>query len=563
MNNNHGQSKGMSYYDKRGLTKLHRLGGGAIGTVYLCKDKEGRMRAVKEVKFNQVNGKAFYLREREMMKTVEAAGGHPNVMKYYHTGVHGQIGYLEYEYVEGIDVEDLMKIFVKTNAHFFFKIARTLLDSVAFLHRNGIYHRDISSGNVLICIDEKDSDMPFKSKLIDLGISCKMGGNDHNKCNTRIGAESVFHWPYDTADYATHKSLACNDIWLTGAVLFNIAFGLDFEIFAADGAGSGIFGMFYDRTMRRLGGYPIPPDIMDPSVRRVRVPLDPSVRDSLIEAQALVVQLYETYVLGEERDPVYDFNPMMDSSIHEVLRLALARREVDCFSAEELLAFINEVWNPVFPAKPQRQPLDTCKLPCEDPANNFYKTRCDRCPHCVWDDEGFVRGLETIHCRSAPPGRRSKADRTDCLHRPRGGEVKVWNPYRKECEIITEEPGALLSNRYSILFSDGVDMPLPGEEVRRRLTERDFSLLDKDSVILERLAKYPYHPLKTLISHSFFYDYFRDRTIPDNPFMGVDMEDLASLMDLRVSQELASNPKTRVDRTHKGKRYTYKSYHLS
>lgn len=550
----------MAYYEKRELTKTHRLGSGAIGSVHLCIDKEGRKRAVKEIKFNQEKGEQFYLREREIMKAVEGAGGHPGVMKYYHTEVIGRTGYLEYEYVEGIDVEDLMQLFVKTNAHFFFKIARTLLEAVAFLHLNGVYHRDISSRNVLICMDGTDPDMPLKSKLIDLGISCKMGGNDQNKCNTNIGANSLFSWPYDLSDYATPESLSCGDIWLVGTVLFNIAFGVDFEIFAADGAGGGMFALlFYDMTMRSRGGYPIPPDMTDPSIRRVLVPLDPKVRDGLIEDQARVVQLYETYVLGDERDPVYDFNPMMDSSIHDVLRLALARKEEDCFSAEELLAFIGEVWNPVFPAQPQRQAINTCKLPCEDPANNYYKSRCDKCQHCIWDDEGFKHGLHTIHCRSAPPGRRSEADRTDCLHRPRAGSHKVWNPYRKMCEEIHEEPATLLSNRYSILFSDGAEAPLPGEEIRRRIVERDFARWDKDDVVLERLTEHTYHPLKTDISQSFFYDYFLERRIPEDPFQGVDMSEVAALMDRSTESKLQSNPKTRVDRTHKGKRYTYKS----
>lgn len=550
----------MAYYEKHDLTIVHKLGGGAIGSVYLCTNKDGQKRAVKEIKFNQMNGEKFYKRERDIMKAVESTGGHPGVMKYYNNEIIGKIGYLEYEYVEGIDVEDLMLMYVKTNAHFFFKIAKTLLEAIAFLHSRNIYHRDISSRNVLICIDETDPDMPFKSKLIDLGISCLMNGNVNNKCNTRIGAESMFKWPYDMADYATPESLACGDIWLAGAVLFNIAFGLDFEIFADGRAGGGMFAaLYYDVTMRRKGGYPIPPDMKDPDIKRVLVPADPEVRDSLIEDQARIVQLYESYVLGDERDPVYDFDPMMDSSIHEVLRLALARREEDCFSAKELLAFIADTWNPVFPARPQRQSIDTCKLPCEDPANNYYKTRCDQCSHCVWDDEGFKRGLETIHCSTAPPGRRSEEDRTDCLHRPRGGHYQMWNPYRKECEIITEEPLTLLSNRYSILFSDGVDAPIPGAEVKRRIVERDFALLDSDDNVIERLTQYPYHPLKTLMSHSFFFDYFRDRRIPEDPFQGIDMSKVAKLMDMRVDSELSKNPKTHVDRTHKGKRYTYKT----
>jgi serine/threonine protein kinase len=547
----------MSYYETRNLTHVMELGSGAVGTVGLYTNIDGNKRAVKNIKLIAGNRPLFH-REVEIMKDLQKSGGHPNIMKYYHSKIIGNTGYLEYEYVDGIDVEDLMGIFVKTNSKFFFKIAIGVLQGLEFLHKLGIYHRDIGGQNVLICIDHDDPDMPFKAKIIDLGIGCKVNGNKHNTCSVRIGAQSRFDWPYNDNTSNTQKALECGDIWLTGNLLFNIAYGADFDLFNDSGS-YGMMAQVFHMRMPIKGGYPLPPDLSTPRLKKIMIPQPPPL-DALVEDQAKIVQLYADYVVGRTRDPVFDFDITKESPINDVLRLMLAREEKHCFSASEVLTYIKSVWTDdmIVTPYPQRRKINSCRLPCEDPSNNYYKNRCDKCTHCVWNDEGFRKGMETIHCSTVAPNSRSEQDKRDCLNGPRKGIHNVWNPYRKTCEIVMDEPITLLSNRYSIMYSDGTDVPVNGLEIKRRIIERDRTLLDSDAIILKRLTEFPYHPLKTEMSHSFFYNYFRDRKPQSPMLLKANITEFSSRIDRSVNSDLQKNPKTRVDHDlNSSKRYTY------
>ena len=83
-------------------------------------------------------------------------------------------------------------------------IIKSLLESVAYLHKNGVVHRDIKPENILF--ETKDEDSPIR--LIDFGLSRKYKQGDKLMCNpvgtvschTQRESERASH-PYVTTDF--------------------------------------------------------------------------------------------------------------------------------------------------------------------------------------------------------------------------------------------------------------------------------------------------------------------------------------------------------------------------
>jgi hypothetical protein len=240
---------------------------------------------------------------------------------------------------------------------------------------------------------------------------------------------------------------------------------------------------------------------------------------------------------------VYDFDPAHRSDIHDILRLLLAKKLDDCTTASEMLAYINAVWDDahIFGVTPQKiTKVDNCLYPCEDPLNSFYRENCEKCKHCTWDDVGEKRGMHTAHCLPKKPASNSETDRQDALTAGR-----VWNPYRKSAEDIYDEDDALISNRYSFLFDDGIKQPVPGVEIKRRFREHDYRKLNSDEAVLKILQEFSYHPLQTHKGSSFFFDYFYGKVLPD-------MLDLKSRHGLSEFIDL-QNRRTNVEMEKAGK----------
>jgi serine/threonine protein kinase len=95
-------------------------------------------------------------------------------------------------------------------------IVKSLLEAVAYLHRNGIVHRDIKPENILFVTQDNDD---LSVKLIDFGLSRRHKKGDAYMSN-----------PVGTAYYMSPELLkgkydqAC-DVWSTGIVAYILLCG--------------------------------------------------------------------------------------------------------------------------------------------------------------------------------------------------------------------------------------------------------------------------------------------------------------------------------------------------
>ncbi|ADV62738.1 serine/threonine protein kinase [Isosphaera pallida ATCC 43644] len=143
---------------------LDELGRGGMGRVY--KAQHRLMKRVVALKTLYSNLFESELAVRRFLTEVEALSRiqHPNVVTAFDARRHGESFYLVMEYVDGINLQDLVKSQGPRRApqavHFLLQAARGLDQA----HQLGIIHRDVKPGNLLV-------NREGVVKILDLGLA--------------------------------------------------------------------------------------------------------------------------------------------------------------------------------------------------------------------------------------------------------------------------------------------------------------------------------------------------------------------------------------------------------
>ena len=154
-----------------------QLGKGAMGQVYLAKDKkfEARKVAVKTVRQDLLSsedlqeGEAIARFEREAQSA--ASIQHPNTVSVTDFGETPEgVFYLVMEYVEGETLHRLLRREGTLSVNRSVKLLRQIADGVEAAHDAGILHRDLKPANIFIMSKGRANDDGF-IKVGDFGLA--------------------------------------------------------------------------------------------------------------------------------------------------------------------------------------------------------------------------------------------------------------------------------------------------------------------------------------------------------------------------------------------------------
>lgn len=174
-------------------TELHHLEGkyeilnkireGGMGAIYTVRHRLlGEVRVVKVMRPQLAGDKEFAARfVREAQTAIRLR--HPNIAQLYDFSTDDEgNAYIVMEYIEGIDLRELVRRFGPPSLGLTLEIARQGLAALGFLHRRKMVHRDISPDNLMLA---RDADGRPVVKLIDLGI-VKVLEADHGLTSTGV-----------------------------------------------------------------------------------------------------------------------------------------------------------------------------------------------------------------------------------------------------------------------------------------------------------------------------------------------------------------------------------------
>jgi tetratricopeptide (TPR) repeat protein len=218
-----------------GYELLRELGRGGMGVVYLARQGGlDRLVALKMILSGEFAGAGERARFRAEARAV-ARLSHPNIVQVFEVGEHDGLPFLALEY---IDCPNLAQQLAERPLEF--RPAAGLLEALAravqHAHEQGVVHRDLKPGNVLLATTVRArsvrdgptvADAPRSDvapKIADFGLAKRI---DAQTAPTRTGA--VVGTPaYMAPEQAEGKSNAIGpaaDVWALGAILYECLTG--------------------------------------------------------------------------------------------------------------------------------------------------------------------------------------------------------------------------------------------------------------------------------------------------------------------------------------------------
>jgi serine/threonine-protein kinase len=196
---------------------VERVGSGTMGEVWKAKHKFlGRVAAIKRIKAGVVDAEDVARFKREARAT--SALRSPHTVDVYDFGEDAGGFYYAMEFLDGMDLQRL----VSTNGPMPPARAISILvqacHSLAEAHAQGVVHRDIKPGNMMLCRYGLDFDFV---KLVDFGLAKRADSSGKEAMLTRAGVvlgTAAYLAPESLKGSATVDSRA--DLYALGAVAF-------------------------------------------------------------------------------------------------------------------------------------------------------------------------------------------------------------------------------------------------------------------------------------------------------------------------------------------------------
>jgi len=198
---------------------LAHLSRGGMSEVYLAEQVMMRRRVAIKVFPPDLIEQASYLERFYQESRTQASMDHPHIVRAHDFGNEGKIHYLVMEYVDGPDLENL----VKNNGLLSYELAANYIqqaaEALSYAHSKSMIHRDIKPANLML-------DRSGVIKLLDLGL-VRITGTDKASLTLKHNENTL-----GTADYLAPEQAVDShnvdervDIYSLGCTLYYVLTG--------------------------------------------------------------------------------------------------------------------------------------------------------------------------------------------------------------------------------------------------------------------------------------------------------------------------------------------------
>jgi serine/threonine-protein kinase len=224
-----------------------RLGAGGMSTVYRARDSVlERMVAVKLLAEHLADDDGFVARfRREALAAASLI--HPNVVQVYDSGLDQDAHrhFIVMEYVQGPTVAQQMRERNRLPVDQAADIGAQACDGLEYAHRNGVIHRDVKPGNLIVNPDRV-------VKLVDFGIAKAAEDSRITQIGSVVGTAAYLSPERAQGDEATPSA----DVYSLGVVMYQMLGGrLPYET-----------GSLTELALRQQEGAPEPLHRLNPDV---------------------------------------------------------------------------------------------------------------------------------------------------------------------------------------------------------------------------------------------------------------------------------------------------------
>ena len=204
------------------------LGEGGYGTVYRAVQinmaREVALKTIALAKIQDVTATSRFEREAQIIGKLR----HPNIVTAYDFGLHNERLFLSMELIDGIDLEQALTKFNPSEI-VTWHIIRQVVMALAYAAENGITHRDIKPGNLMLTKPPLGYALPDRVPMVkatDFGLACFSENNPEHRQITM--PESGLGTP----SYVAPEQMAGvqvdsrADIYSVGATAFHLVNGI-------------------------------------------------------------------------------------------------------------------------------------------------------------------------------------------------------------------------------------------------------------------------------------------------------------------------------------------------
>jgi eukaryotic-like serine/threonine-protein kinase len=196
------------------------VGRGGMAEVYRARDlRLDRVVAVKTLREDLARDATFQARFRREAQSA-ASLNHPSIVAVYDTGEdnasYSAVPFIVMEYVDGRTIRDLLRDDRRLLPERALEITDGVLRALDYSHRNGIVHRDIKPGNVMLT-------RHGEIKVMDFGIARAVADTQATMTQT---AQVIGTAQYLSPEQARGERVdARSDIYAVGCVLYELLTG--------------------------------------------------------------------------------------------------------------------------------------------------------------------------------------------------------------------------------------------------------------------------------------------------------------------------------------------------
>lgn len=199
-----------------GYLVLDRIGSGAMGLVFHARQS----RPGRDVALKVIRSGAFATRAeiRRLYREAEAAArlDHKGIVPIYEVGREGPLHYFSMAYVDGSDLERIVRDRPMSPADAASLLA-SVADAVHYAHEQGVVHRDLKPGNILVGRDGQP-------RVTDFGLARQFAADERLTVQGEVLGTPGYMPPEQAAGESRNVN-AAGDIYSLGAVLYRIVTG--------------------------------------------------------------------------------------------------------------------------------------------------------------------------------------------------------------------------------------------------------------------------------------------------------------------------------------------------